>query len=318
MLVFILAMKAKIDIKYIYCIIYKMLLNEITSIPLPKEEEIFYSGYFVSKTGEELSEWIGKQFTSSSDIKSLKRKKAIQSILERFGKYIDSLVEENKYSFHFFVGDETTNFFELDRHQLEIIKKHHKKDEFLMEEFYDWEDFYFNDKFVSAYEVDKNEVMQHYYFTKTKFEERDRVKPDYLRDYLARYPAYFFIENTKSKILEKLGPKIEIQSGRNKHEQLLNTKNELDLQKSIKKLSMQWGLMEKNPDCYVYGNEIIKAIKNYEIKEIYCFEEFKKKLESKLLKELFNFQWNIYPKKLDIPEIGKLETYRGIFGLKYY
>lgn len=295
-----------------------MLLEDIKPISNPKDEEIFYSGYFISKTKEELSNWIGKQFSSSSDIKSLKRKKAIQSILERMGKYFDSLIEEKKYSFQFFVGDETTKFFELDRYQLDIIKRHHQKDNFLIEEYYDWADFYFNDKFISAYEVDKNEVLQHYYFTQTKFEEKDRIKPDYLRDYLSKFPAYFFIENSKSKILDKLAPQIELQKGRNKHEQLLNTKSELDLQKNCKLLEQQWVEMEKNPDKYVYGNEIIKAIQNYEIKEIYCFEEFKNKLESKLPRELFNFVWWIYPKKLDIPEIGKLDTYRGIFGLKYY
>lgn len=292
-----------------------MILEDIPIIP---ESEIFYSGYFIGKTKEDLCSWLGKQFTNSSDIKSLKRKKAIQSILEKFSKYFESLEDDKKYSFQFFIGEDS-NFFELSKSQLELIKKYHKKDELLFDEFsYDWKDFYFNDKFVSAYEADKNDVMQHYYFTNTKFEERDRVKPDFLRDYLSKFPASFFIENSKSKILEKLSPQIELQQGKNKHEQLCNTKNELELQKSIKKLEYQWLEMEKTPDLYVYGNEIIKAIQNYEIKEIYCFEEFKVKLESKMSKELFNFQWNVFPKKMDIPSIGKLENYRGIFGIKYF
>lgn len=292
--------------------------EELLSIPSRIEDEPYYSGYFINKTTEELRNWLGKQFSASSDIKSLKKKKAIQSILEKFDKYFDKLEPEKKNTFQFFCNQEISLFFELNKSQLDIIKRYHKKDDILFEIDYDWNDFYFNDKFLSGYEVDKNDIFQHYYFTKTKFEERDRIKLEYLRDYLSKFPAYFFVENTKSKALEKLTPQIPIQTGRNKHEQLLNTVAELDLQKSLKKLDQQWVEMEKNPDLYIYGNEVIKAIQNYEVKEIYCFEEFRNKLESKLPKELFNFCWNIYPKKMDIPSINKLETYRGIFALKYF
>lgn len=71
--------------------------------------------------------------------------------------------------------------------------------------------------------------------------------------------------------------------------------------------------MVKNPDKFLFGNEIVKGIQNYEIKEIFCFPEFKEKLEFKLPKELFNFTWHIYPKSE-----SKLEEYRGIFAIKYY
>ena len=294
-----------------------MILENLLLVPQQKEDEIIYSGYFINKSPEELQNWISKQFTSSSDIKSLKRKRAIQLILEKFSKYFETLLD-GKYSLQFFVGEDFSHFFVLDKFQLDIIKKYHKKEEFLMEEnTYDWADFYFNDKFISVYEADK-EVLQHYYFTKTKFEERDRVKIDYLKDYLIKFPPCFFVENSKSKILEKLSPQVQLENGRNKHEQFIKTKEEMDLQKSVKKLEQQWVEIEKNPDKYVFGNEIIRSIQNYEIKEIYCYEEFKDKLESKLPKELFNFVWNVYPKDRDIFSINRLGDYRGIFGLKYY
>ena len=294
-----------------------MILQDLLQIPIRKEDEICYSGYFVGKTQEELQNWVGKQFSGSSDIKSLKKKKTVQVILEKFSKYFETLMEE-KYSFQFFVGEDFSYFFKLDKDQLDIIKKYHQKEVFLLEEnTYDWKDFYFNDKFISAYEVDKSDVLQHYYFTHTKFEERDRVKMDYVRDYLGKFPAYFFVENGKSKILEKLSPQIPLENGRNKHEQLLKTKEVMDLQRSLKKLEIQFMEMDKNPDKYVYGNEIIKSIQNYEIKEIYCYEEFKDKLESKLPRELFNFVWNVYPKEKNIL-LDRLNDYRGIFGLKYF
>ena len=288
-----------------------MLLENLDEIPSLKDDDIMYSGYFINKNQEELQNWIGKQFSSSSDIKSFKKKKTVQSILEKLSKYFESLLEE-KYSFQFFVTENESLFFPLHKAQLDIIKKYHKKDEFLCEDGYDWKDFYFNDKFISAYEVDK-EALQHYYFTKTKFEERDRVKQDFMRDYLLKFPAYFFIENLKSKLLEKLTPQIPLQNGKNKHEQLINTKEEFDLQKNIKKLELIFNELEKNSDKFVFGNDIIKAIQNYEIKEIYCFEEFKSKLESKLPRELFNFHWYVFPKN-----DSKLNDYRGILGVKYF
>jgi len=288
-----------------------MLLENLDEIPSLKDDDIMYSGYFINKNQEELQNWIGKQFSSSSDIKSFKKKKTVQSILEKFSKYFESLLEE-KYSFQFFVTENESLFFPLHKAQLDIIKKYHKKDEFLCEDGYDWKDFYFNDKFISAYEVDK-EALQHYYFTKTKFEERDRVIQYFMRDYLLKFPAYFFIENLKSKLLEKLTPQIPLQNGKNKHEQLINTKEEFDLQKNIKKLELIFNELEKNSDKFVFGNDIIKAIQNYEIKEIYCFEEFKSKLESKLPRELFNFNWYVFPKN-----DSKLNDYRGILGVKYF
>ena len=294
-----------------------MRLEDLVDLPVLKEGDIFYNGYFIWKSGEELQNWIGKQFSGSSDIKSLKRKKAIQSILEKFSKYFESL-GEGKYSFQFFVGEEYFKFLELERSQLDIIKRHHKREDFLMEEMYDWKDFYFNDKFWSVYEVDKNDIFQHYYFTLTKFEERDRVKLDNLREYLGKFPAYFFVENEKSKVLDKFGPRVILLGGKSKHEQMIKTVEEFDLQKLLVKLEREFMEMDKNPDKYVYGNEIIRAIENYEIKEIYCYEDFKKKLEGKMDRSLFNFVWNVYPRRLEIETIGRLDNYRGIFGLKYF
>ena len=52
-----------------------------------KQENItssFYSGYFVKKSQEYLISWVAGEFRKSTDIKSLKKKQLIQSILEHF------------------------------------------------------------------------------------------------------------------------------------------------------------------------------------------------------------------------------------------
>lgn len=293
--------------------------EEFQRISLSDIDSIKYSGYFIEKKKEDLEAWLRKEFSKSSEIKSLKTKKQIQSILEKFSKYFESLVEDKKYSFQFFLGDEYNYFFDLDKNQLANISKYHKTDYWLFEdlELDFWNDFYFNDKFISVYEATKNDAFQHYYFTKTKFEERDRVKPDYFREYVSKFPATLYIQS-KSKILEKMEPQFEELFGKNKHEKLYNTVQEYETQKNILRLEKQFLEIEKNADKYLFGNEVIKGIQNYEIKEIYCFQEFRDKLESKMPKELFNFSWIILPKKPDNPVIGKLESYRGIFAQKYF
>lgn len=291
---------------------------DLKGLPTLGEEDIFYNGYFVNKTHDDLQSWIGKQFSLSSDIKSLKRKKTIQAILEKFSKYFESLqYQEGSNSFQFFAGENYSQFVPLTKSQMELIKKYHNKDIFLMEELYDWDDFYFNDKFHSAYEVEK-ELFQHYYFTRTKFEERDRLKPDYIKEYLLKFPADFFVANAKSKVLEKFSPQLEISGSGSKHQQFLVALDELELERKLKRLDIQLSEIERTPDKYLFGNEVIKGIENYEVKEVYCFEEFRKKLESKLAKELFNFQWVILPRKMENESIKKLMQYRGIFALKYY
>jgi len=302
-------LQIKNDLKFCYCINNKMLLEDLLSAP-----KSGYSGYFIGKNNEELDSWIGKQFSRSSDIKNLKKKKLIQGILEKFKNYFESLLEE-KHSFQFFVSDEESKFYELDKNQIKIIQKYHKKDEFLFDEEQTnidyWKDFYFNDKFYSVYEV--KDSYQHYYFTKTKFEERDRLKPDFIREYLTKFPADLFIGDDKNKLMEGYKPVSKECQGKNKHDQLLNAIQEFQQIKENEYLDKILVEMVKNPDKFLFGNEIVKGIQNYEIKEIFCFPEFKEKLEFKLPKELFNFTWHIYPKSE-----SKLEEYRGIFAIKYY
>ena len=294
-----------------------MNLEILKNLPNIPEDEKFYSGYFINKSKEELQQWNAKEFSKSSDIRSLKTKRSIQSILEKFSKYFEGLEEDKKYSFHFFVSNDASHFLNLEKSHLNIISKYHKKEFWLFEEPSQqyWEDFYFNDKFCSVYEV-KGEAFQHYYFTKTKFEERDRIKLDYLREYLMKFPATLFLQ-CKSKLLEKMEPLVEEQSGKNKHEQLWNTVMEYENQKNIVKLDKILGEMEKSPEKFLFGNEVINGIKNYEVKQVYCFPEFRKKLENNLPKELFNFEWIIVPKN-EAQVVSKLNDLRGIFAIKYF
>ena len=79
--------------------------------------------------------WVAGEFRKSSDIKSLKKKQQIQAILEHFSKYFDGLESGfNLYSIQFFVDSEEGHFFELDKDQIEIINRYHKRDMAVFEE----------------------------------------------------------------------------------------------------------------------------------------------------------------------------------------
>lgn len=296
--------------------------HNLTIFPITKEDDICYSGYFINKTVDELNNWLSKEFSKSGDIKSLKRKRSVQQNLEHFKKYFESLLPETKNSFHFFLVNDFSLFLPLEKEQLILIDKYHKREDFLFDcdnlrrEY--WEDFYFNENFVSCYEVDDRDRFQHYYFTETKLEERDRIKSENFKEYLAKFPAAFFLKNDKSKILGGYGPLVGEEEGRSKLERLWGSYREVEVEKMVRKLEREWLEMERNPDKYIFGNDIVKGIQNYEVKEIYCFEEFKTKLMSKMPHELFNFKWNIFPKGRKEDVIKKLEDYRGIIAVKYY
>ena len=67
--------------------------QDLNNIVEPSEiNEIFcYSGYFINITKDELSEWLGREFTKSSDIKSFKRKQTKQHFLNSLKKTTDGL-----------------------------------------------------------------------------------------------------------------------------------------------------------------------------------------------------------------------------------
>ena len=78
--------------------------------------------------------------------------------------------------------------------------------------------------------------------------------------------------------------------------------------------------LDVSPDLFIFGNEVIKEIVNYGVKELYCFDEFEAKLRMKMDASLFNFAIISFSKeKMKIyKELETLDSYRGIFGVKYY
>ena len=105
----------------------KQIIQDIKENP----DNVFYSGFFLNKNQEQLQKWISQQFSSSSCIKSLKKKKQIQHILEQMAKYIDG---SPAASFHFFVDADTNFFFELDNEKKNIIKRYLNKEEYCVEQ----------------------------------------------------------------------------------------------------------------------------------------------------------------------------------------
>ena len=298
-----------------------------------KKEDIknaCYSGYFVRKTQEQLVSWVAGEFRKSSDIKSLKKKQQIQAILEHFSKYFDGLeLGFNLYNIQFFVDSDSGHFFELDKNQIEIINRYHKRDVALFEEKPKeyWTDFYFNCDWVSIYEVQKD-IIQHYRMTNTKLDELSQFKfdnLDNLGEYITRNPAVLFVQGRGIKTpayLSKNGyaPVEMAGSSQSKHDQLKETYDDYLTQNNIRRMMKALLALDVSPDLFIFGNEVIKEIANYGVKELYCFDEFEAKLRMKMDASLFNFAIVSFSKeKMKLyKELETLDSYRGIFGVKYY
>jgi len=282
-------------------------------------DTIHYSGYFIHKTPEYLQKWIAQQFSSSSSIKSLKKKKEIQSMLEYLSKFIENV--EEPISFQFFMSPEKFLFFHLQNSQINTIQKYLKKDDYLstnlQKDF--WIDLYFNEDFTNVYEpLPKKDswVLQHYYFTKTKFEQRDRI-PEDNREYITKFKPQFYIktkQNAKYPEWDKI-TYVDFPNGNNVHMQLIESFCKYQQEKNEKYMVSVLGGLERNPDLFVFGNDVIKEIRNYGIKEIFCYTKYKNKIEKNIPKEFLNFKWITFD---DNMQISQLEQFRGIFGKKYF
>ena len=298
-----------------------------------KQENItssFYSGYFVKKSQEYLISWVAGEFRKSTDIKSLKKKQLIQSILEHFSNYFNGLeLGDHLYSVQFFVDSEEGHFFELDKDQIEIINRYHKRDVALFEEKPKeyWSDFYFNCDWVSIYEVQKD-IIQHYRMTNTKLDELSQFKNDNLDNlgaYILQNPAVLFVQGrgikTPAYLLKNGYSPVEMAgSAQSKHDQLKETYDDYLTQNNIRRMMKTLSALDVSPDLFVFGNEVIKEIANYGVKELYCFDEFEAKLRIKMDASLFNFAIISFSKeKMKLyKELETLDSYRGIFGVKYY
>ena len=298
-----------------------------------KQENItssFYSGYFVKKSQEYLISWVASEFRKSTDIKSLKKKQLIQAILEHFKKYFDGLeLGDHLYNVHFFVDSEEGHFFELDKDQIEIINRYHKRDFTLFEEKLKeyWSDFYFNCDWVSIYEVQKD-VIQHYRMTQTKLDELSQFKFDNLDNlgaYILQNPAVLFVQARglkASAYLLKNGyaPVEMVGAAQSKHDQLKETYDDYLTQNNIRRMMKALSALDVSPDLFIFGNEVIKEIAIYGVKELYCFDEFEAKLRMKMDASLFNFAIVSFLKEKikTYKELETLDSYRGIFGVKYY
>lgn len=294
----------------------------------------FYSGYFIKKSKDYLILWVSGEFRKSTDIKSLKKKQQIQSILKHFNNYFDELKSDDYlYSIQFFVDSDSYHFIELDKAQIEIINKYQKRDFTLFEEKSKeyWTDFYFNNDYISIYEIQKD-FIQHHKITQTKYDELSQFKHDNLDNlgaYIIKNPADLFVQVRGVKAPEKVGAYLlknghfPVEMGstvQSKHEQLKETYNDYLTQNNISQMMKTLSLIDVSPDLFIFGNEVIKEIMNYGIKELYCFTEFERKLRMKMDASLFNFTIISFSKEKMkcYKELESLDSYQGIFGVKYY
>lgn len=292
--------------------------------------ELFcYSGFFINISSEELNEWLQNEFSKTSDIKSLKRKQTKQHFLNRL-KTITEGQKKWVSSFQYFINTKHDYFFVLNNSQKDIIKKYSKKNIKIMKEYsfrldY-WQDFYFNENFINCYIIDKYDKFRHYQFTKTKYEEKDKFPAELFTEKNSKCNVDFFIvnkENRNNKIMEKfvnLAPKVELENGDNMFEKLNKTFLKIELDKKLKLLEKLWEDISKTPELFIFGNDIPKSIKNYEVREIYCFKEFHKKILDNMDQDKLNFNWILFDKKnlTEYPELLKLDNYRGIIAKRYY
>jgi hypothetical protein len=109
-------------------------------------------------------------------------------------------------------------------------------------------------------------------------------------------------------------------SAQSKHDQLKETYDDYLTQNNIRRMMKALSALDVSPDLFIFGNEVIKEIANYGVKELYCFDEFEAKLRMKMDTSLFNFVIISFSKdKLKTyKELETLNSYQGIFGIKYY
>jgi hypothetical protein len=190
-----------------------------------------------------------------------------------------------------------------------------------------WSDFYFNSDWVSIYEVQKD-VVQHYQMTNTKLDELSQFKFENLENlgaYIVRNPPVLFVQGRGLKVpayLSKNGyePVEMAGSAQSKHDQLKETYDDYLTQNNIRRMMKALSALDVSPDLFIFGNEVIKEIANYGVKELYCFDEFEAKLRMKMDASLFNFAIVSFSKEKmkTYKELETLDSYRGIFGIKYY
>ena len=291
----------------------------------PDDNIICYSGFFYKTNQEKLSSWVSNQLAQSSSISNLKKKKSIQDILNHFNTFLESN-QQDKFSIQFFLTKNEYNIFILTPSQEEIINEYYKKDYLIEDDTFKldfWADFFFNDNFQSILEVKKDRIQTHL-FTQTKYKEKEIFPIDEIQEKITKYKPLFCWKN-KDNQSSSLFSKIETSIGifdftNNKsetlHKKLIETTNAFQLELNIKELNKREAEFNKNPDLFIFGNDIIKAIKNYEVKEIFCYQDFKTKIEAKIPNEFLNFKWFIFPS--DKKDIGFLEQYKGIIGVRYF
>lgn len=263
---------------------------------IPDGEGVCYSGFFIDKTQEFLLNWVSNEFKKSSEIKNLKKKKNVQLILEKFNLFF----EDNEIkTFHFFVNNTFSYFKSISKTQFM------EKDKIIISESFEkdyWDDFYNNHNFINVYRMEKK--LNHWGFTKTKLIKYDNLDID---KFDGKYDL--FLESNCSLDVKM----IPLEKSNNFLEALNLTWDKKifgDNEELLKKVLVE---LERKPDLFIFGQEIIKEIKNYGIKEIYCLMKFKEKITSKIDKEYLNFKWILFPNNFD-----GLNNYQGIFGKKYF
>jgi len=164
--------------------------------------------------------------------------------------------------------------------------------------------------------------------TQTKLDELSQFKFDNfdnLGAYILQNPAVLFVQGrglkTPAYLLKNGYTPMEMaESAQSKHDQLKETYDDYLTQNNIRQMMKALSALDVSPDLFIFGNEVIKEIAIYGVKELYCFDEFEAKLRMKMDASLFNFAIISFSKeKMKLyKELETLDSYRGIFGVKYY
>ena len=314
----------------------------------PKEDDniICYSGFFYKSSPDKLSQWVSNQMSSSSAISNMKKKHAIQSILTYFNDFLDKN-SKSSFSIQFFIQSKSSDIYYLSPAQEILVNENYTKDFYFDDLTFNidyWDDLYFNHDYKSVFEVKKDKIQIHI-FTKTKYKEKEICSIEEIQEKTSKYKPIYCLKtkenaNTANGIIfTKIEQFVKIydlqKCDRNAsgltttsllslpiHKKLIEITNLFQLENNIKELIEHQTEIQRNPDLYIFGNDIIKAIKNYEVKEILCFIDMKKKIESRIPTEYLNFKWCVFPndKKTmtDFPEILHLEQYKGIIAIRYF
>lgn len=185
-------------------------------------------------------------------------------------------------------------------------------------------DFLFDESIKHLIEEEKNGKYLHHHINTTKgrklykeFNLRETDIVDYINGIHDK-----IIFNGNQLNIKKINPnKYVCVDKKLSNDQIFGIFEKDLLQQNNKKLDIIMGYINdtKMMDKLLFGTDLAKAIKNYQVKTIFCTNKMFDKLTSVYSSEYLNFEINMVKSYDDGDSAFILESnYRGIVGVKYY